>query len=136
MTNYHIYSRQNWEKLGNKFKSIYLQNYYRFTNILMHSWNLHKILSIVKKMISFIAQLFWKLHSPKIMVPWKFNSSGFRTPFGNQSVNGFQTLLKPAREHFLPNFVLMPEKFSPKKFLLIRSLILRHGFNTLTNYHI
>ena len=71
----------------------------------------------------------------KIVVTWKFHSSGFRTTFRSQRVNGFKALLKPARQHFLPNFLLMSGKLSWKKSLLVRSWMLGPCFSTLTNYH-
>ena len=102
----------------------------------MHSWNLHTISRLFNKKIRFIAQLFRKLHPPKIVVTWKFHSSCFRKPFASQQVNGFQTLLKQGGLLFLPNFLLMSEKLSLKKSFLVRSWILGPCFTTLANYHI
>ena len=60
--------------------------------------------------------------------------SCFRTPFGCQCVHRSQTLLKHARQHFSRNFLLMSDKWSWKKSLLVRSDILGLCFNTLTAY--
>ena len=50
--------------------------------------------------------------------------SCFRTPFGNQRVNGFQTPLKVARDHLYPLFPWISGKLSWKKtvFTLIKNL--------------
>ena len=55
-----------------------------------------------------------------------------RTPFGNQCVNEFETLLKSARHHY---FFLIPriqDKLSWKKSALVTSEIFRLFVNTLT----
>ena len=58
--------------------------------------------------------------------------SCFRTPFGNQRVNEFQTPLKVARHHCYPFFPWIPGKVSWKKTALLWSLILRLFANALT----
>ena len=58
--------------------------------------------------------------------------SCFRTPFGNQRVNGFQTLLKIATHHYYPFFPWISSKLSWKKTALLWSKILRLFANTLT----
>ena len=58
--------------------------------------------------------------------------SWFRTPFGNQRVNGFQTPLKVARHHYYPFFQWISGKLSWKKTALLWSKILGHFANTLT----
>ena len=58
--------------------------------------------------------------------------SCFRTSFGNQRVNGFQTPLKVARHHFYPLFPWIPGKPSWKKTALLWSKILRVFAKTLT----
>ena len=58
--------------------------------------------------------------------------SCFRTPFGNQRVNGFQTPLKVARHHYYPFFRWISGKLSWKKTALLWSKILRLFANTLT----
>ena len=44
--------------------------------------------------MSILAELFQKLLTPKEVVTQTSKSSCFKTPFGSQWVNGFQTLLK------------------------------------------
>ena len=58
--------------------------------------------------------------------------SCFRTPFGNQRVDGFQTPLKVARHHFYPLFPWISGKLSWKKTALLWSKILRLFVSTLT----
>ena len=56
----------------------------------------------------------------------------FRTPFGNERVNRFQTPLKDARHHYYPFFPWIPSNASWKKSGLPWSYILRLFVNTLT----
>ena len=56
----------------------------------------------------------------------------FRTAFGNQPVNGQQTLLKSARHYYYPIFPWVWDKLSWKKSVLVRSKILGLFLNTLT----
>ena len=58
--------------------------------------------------------------------------SCFSTPFGNQRVNGFETLLKSARHHYFPLFPRNRDKLSWKKFALVTSEIFLLFVNTLT----
>ena len=56
----------------------------------------------------------------------------FRTAFGNQPVNGQETLLKSAQHYFYPIFPWIWDKLSWKKSALVRSKILGLFVNTLT----
>ena len=56
-------------------------------------------------------------------------SSCFKTPFRSQRVNGSQALLKPARQRFYPNFLLMSDKLGWKTSFLGKSKILELVFN-------
>ena len=58
--------------------------------------------------------------------------SCFRTPFGNQRVNGFQTPLKAARHHHYRFFPWISGKLSWKKTALLWLKILILFVNTLT----
>ena len=58
--------------------------------------------------------------------------SFFSTPFGNQRVNGFETLLKSARHHYFPTFPRIRDKLSWKKSPLVTSEIFLLFVNTLT----
>ena len=53
-------------------------------------------------------------------------------PFGNQPVNGFETLLKSARHHYFPLFPRFRDKLSWKKSVLVTSEIFRLFVNTLS----
>ena len=56
----------------------------------------------------------------------------FRTAFGNEPVNGYQTLLKSARHYYYPIFPWICDKLSWKKSALVRSKILGLFVNKLT----
>ena len=58
--------------------------------------------------------------------------SCFRTPFGNEGVNGFQTLLKSARDHYYPLFSSIRGKLICKKLPSVWYEILRLFVNALT----
>ena len=51
--------------------------------------------------------------------------SCFKIPFGNQRVNGSQTLLKSGRQHFYPISALFYDKLNRKLSLVVRSAIVR-----------
>ena len=59
--------------------------------------------------------------------------SCFSTPFGNQRVNGFETLLKLERHYYFPIFRWIRDKLSGKKFALVITEIFRLFVNTLTS---
>ena len=54
------------------------------------------------------------------------------TPFGNQRVNGFETLLYSARHYYFYIFPWIRDKLSWKKSVLVTSEIFRLFVNTLT----
>ena len=58
--------------------------------------------------------------------------SFFRTPFGNQRVNGFKTPLKVATHHYHYFFPWISGKLTWKKTAVLWLKILRLFFNTLT----
>ena len=58
--------------------------------------------------------------------------SFFRTPFANERVNGFQTLLKSARDNYYPLFSSIRGKLSWKKSPSVWYEILRLFVNALT----
>ena len=59
-----------------------------------------------------------------------FKRSCFRTPFGNQRVNGFQTLLKWALHYYCPIFPWIRDKLIWKKSALVLSEIFRLFVNS------
>ena len=68
----------------------------------------------------------------KDVATWTSKRSCFRTPFGNEGVNGFQTLLKSARHHYYPLFLSIQGKLSWKKLPSVWYEILRLFVNALT----
>ena len=63
------------------------------------------------------------------MMDWE---KAFYLPCGNQRVNGFQKLLKSARQHYYSIFPCILDLLSWKKSALVWSEILRLFVNTLT----
>ena len=61
--------------------------------------------------------------------------SSFSTPFGNQRVNGFETLLKSAQNHYFTIFQWIRDKYGRKMSALVTSEIFRLFVNTLTPHH-
>ena len=69
---------------------------------------------------------------PKEVATETPRKSCFRTPFGNQRINWFQTPLKVARHHYYPFFQRISGKLSWKKTALLWSKIFSLFANTLT----
>ena len=82
--------------------------------------------------MSVLVSLFPKLLLRKEIATETSRRSCFKTPFGNQRVNGFQTPLKVARHHYYRFFRWTSGKLSWKKIALLWSKILRLFANTLT----
>ena len=78
----------------NQFGSNYLKNENVFLNYFLHFRNLHEILNICKKKMSFIADLFAKLRTPKNVVRYMSKKSCFKGPFNRQHGKRVQTLLQ------------------------------------------
>ena len=116
----------------NNFKRYYLKNGRLFLDFLLKFWNVREICNILKKRMRFLAQIFPKLLFRKDVAPETSKKSCFRTPFGNQRVNGFQTPLKVARHHYYPFFPWIWGKLSWKKTALLWLKILRLFPNTRT----
>ena len=91
-----------------------------------------KFTTFWKKTMRVLAWLFPKLLFPKEVATETSRRSCFRTPFGNQRVNGFQTPLKVGRHHYYPFFRWISGKLSRKKTALLISKILRLFANPLT----
>ena len=106
---------------SNKFQRNYLQNQKHFLKLSLHFWNLHKILSILKKKMSFISLILPKLLIPKHVVTWIPQSCCFRRPFGSKRVKGSQTFLMSARHHFYVKFPFMSTKVTCVSCLLVGS---------------
>ena len=116
----------------NNFKRYDLKNGRLFLYILLPFWNVHEIYNILKKTMSVLAWLFPKLLFPKEVATETSRRSCFRTPFGNQRVNGFQTPMKVGTHHYYPLFPWISGKLIWKKTALLWSKILGLFANTLT----
>ena len=91
-----------------------------------------KFRALSKQKMSILAYLFPKLLMLKHVATQTSKSSCFRTPFANERVNGFQTLLKSARPHYYPLFSSIRGKLSWKKSPSVWYEILRLFVNGLT----
>ena len=91
-----------------------------------------KLTTFWKKRMSVLASLFPKLLFRKEIPTETSRRSRFKTPFGKQRVNGFQTPLKVSRHHYYPFFAWISGELSWKKTALLWSKILRLFPNTLT----
>ena len=83
----------------NQFGSNYLKNEKLFLNHFLHFRNLHEILNICKKKMSFIADLFVKLRTTKNVVRYMSKKSHSKGPFGRQHGKRVQTLLRSGSQH-------------------------------------
>ena len=99
-----------------------------FVQLMESSWNLKHFR---KKMIV-IANVFPKLQTVKDLVKQLSRKHSFRTSFKNQRVNGCQTLVKSALEHFYHIFWSLWGEMIPKIFPLFKFEILGGFVNTLT----
>ena len=82
--------------------------------------------------MSLLVSVFPKVLTPKEVVTLTSKAPCFRTPFGNQRVQEFQTLSKSARHHYYPIVPWIWDNLSWKKCLLVSFEILRLFVNTLT----
>ena len=90
-------------------------------DFLLKFSNVREIYNILKKRMKVLAYLFPKFLFQKNVASETSRKSCFRTPFGNQRVNGLQTPLKVARHHYYPFFQKIPGKVSWKNTALLWS---------------
>ena len=83
----------------NQFANNYLKNEKLFLNHFLHFRKLHEILNICKKNMSFIADLFVKLRTPKNVVRYMLKKSRSKGPFDRQHGKRVQTLLRSGSQH-------------------------------------
>ena len=83
----------------NQFGSNYLKNKKLFLNYFLRFRNLHEILNICKKKMSFIADLFVKLRTPKNVVRYMSKKSRSKGPFDRKHGKQFQTLLRSGSQN-------------------------------------
>ena len=99
-----------------------------FIAFLKCAWNLEHF----QKKKSILASLFPKLLTLQDVSTYTSKRSCFWTPFANERVNGFQTLLKSARHHYYPLFWSIQGKLIWKKSPSVWYEILRLFVNALT----
>ena len=116
----------------NTVKPHYLRKEKHFFESLLHFWNLHKMLHILRKKASFIREIVTKSLTPKNVVSWMPERSCFRKFYSSQSVHRSQTLLKSAWQDFYHYFPLIQDKLGQKTCLFVRCEILNLFCNTLT----
>ena len=78
----------------NQFRSNYLKNEKLFLKYFLDFRNLLEILNICNKKMSFIADLFAKLRTPKNVVRYMSKKSRSKGPFDRQHGKRVQTLLR------------------------------------------
>ena len=83
----------------NQFGRNYLKNKKLFLNFFLHFQNLHEILNICEKKMTFIADLFAKLRTPKNVVKYMSKKSRFKGPLDWQHGKRVQTLLRSKSQH-------------------------------------
>ena len=83
----------------NQFGSNYLKKIKLFRNFFLHFRNLHEILNIFKKKMTFIADLFPKLRTPKHVDRYLSKKSRFKGLFDRQHGKRVQTLLRSEPQH-------------------------------------
>ena len=117
---------------NSRFKCNYIKNGKVFLNFLLHFWNLHQILNILKKRMIAIANVFPKLQTVKILLRALSKKRRFRTRFDSQHVKVSQILVKSPWGRFCHVF----SSFSGKLILEISPLVLGEVLvvfvNTLT----
>ena len=83
----------------NQFGSNYLKNEKLFLHYFLHFRNLHEISNICKKKMTFIADLFAKLRTPKNLVRYMSKKSRFKGPFDKQHGKRVQILLRSESQY-------------------------------------
>ena len=116
----------------NNFKRVSLKKERLLVDIWLYFWNVHEIYNVLKNKKSILAQLLPKLLHPKEMLTEASKRSCFSTPFCNQRVNGFETLLMSAQHNYFPLFRQIRDKLSWKKSALVTFEIFLLFVNTLT----
>ena len=127
------YSRRNMQNFQQQLQTALSQktkdffcNFYCFYQTYI------KFRTFWSKKVSLLVSVFPKVLTPKEVVTWTSKAPCFRTPFGNQRVQEFQTLSKKALHHYYPIFPWIWDKLSWKNRRLVRFEILELFVNTLT----
>ena len=96
MTSIRFLTENIWH---NQFESNYLKNEKLFLDYFLHFRNLHEILNICKKKMTFIADLFAKSRTPKNVVRYLSKKSRFKGTFARQHGKRVQTLLRSESQY-------------------------------------
>ena len=104
--------------------------------MLLHFWNLEKILSSLKHNITFISLIFWKLLILESVITRMPENVCLRTPFWSERFKGSETLLKFSKQHFCANLPLISNKFSCLSCVLVGCETPGPVFKVLTADHI
>ena len=83
----------------NQFGCTYLKNEKLFLNFLLRFRNLHSILNIYENKMTFIADSFPILRTPKNVVRYMSKKSRFKGPFDRQHGKRVETLLWSESQH-------------------------------------
>ena len=127
------------ETLHSQFKYNDLKNENIFLNFVFHFWNLHQFLSILKKRMIVIADLFPKLQTVTILVRPLYKKRCFRTRFERQHVKASQILAKFPWDCFCHVVSSFWGMLTPKMSPLVLGETLVVFFNRLTpdgKYHV
>ena len=115
----------------NNFKRLYIKKQRLFFDFLLHSEICMEFRTFWKKRrVSY--PNYYRNHCIRRRCLLKRLKGCFSTPFGNQRVNGFETLLKSARHHHFPIFQWIWDKLSWKKSPFVTSQIFWLFVNTLS----
>ena len=82
-----------------QFGRNYLKNKKLFLNFCLHFGNRYEILNICENKMTFIADLFAKLRTPKNVVRYLSEKSRFKGLFDRQHGKRVQTLLRSESQH-------------------------------------
>ena len=93
------YSLLNRHNLTQPFRTQLSQKQKLFLNFFLQFRNVHEILNICKEKMTFIADLFPKLRTPKNVVRYLSKKSRFKGPFDWQHGKHVQTLLSSEPQH-------------------------------------
>ena len=115
---------------NSQFKRNYLKKEQLFLNFVFHFWNLDQILSILKKILILIANVFPKLETVKTLVRPLFKKCRFRTRFDSQHVKASEVLVKSQGEHFYHIFASLSGKLIWK---MCPPIVLREILGVLVN---
>ena len=93
------YSLLNRDNLTQPIPTQLSQKQKTFAMFFLHFRNLHYLLNIFKTKMTFIADLFPKLRTPKNVVRYVSKKALFKRPFDKQLGKRFQTLLRSEPQH-------------------------------------